>query len=46
MAQFTCQNLCVGYDGRPVLQDLNFEACPGDFLCIVGENGFIHYPSQ
>lgn len=39
MAQFTCQNLCVGYDGRPVLQDLNFEACPGDFLCIVGENG-------
>lgn len=39
MAQFTCQNLCVGYDGRPVLQDLNFEACPGDYLCIVGENG-------
>ena len=39
MAQFTCQNLCIGYDGRPVLQDLNFEACPGDYLCIVGENG-------
>ena len=39
MAQLTCQNLCVGYDGRPVLQDLNFEVCPGDFLCIVGENG-------
>ena len=39
MAQLTCQNLCVGYDGRPVLQDLNFEVCPGDYLCIVGENG-------
>ena len=39
MAQLTCQNLCVGYDGKPVLQDLNFEVCPGDYLCIVGENG-------
>ena len=39
MAQLTCQNLCAGYDGRPVLQDLNFEACTGDYLCIVGENG-------
>ena len=39
MAQLTCQNLCAGYDGRPVLQDLNFEVCTGDYLCIVGENG-------
>ncbi len=39
MAQLTCQNLCVGYDGRPVLQDLNFEVFAGDYLCIVGENG-------
>ena len=39
MAQLTCQNLCVGYDGKPVLQGLNFEVFAGDCLCIVGENG-------
>ena len=39
MAQLTCQNLCAGYDGRPVLQDLTFELLSGDYLCIVGENG-------
>ena len=39
MAQLTCQNLCVGYDGKPVLQDLSFEIFAGDYLCIVGENG-------
>lgn len=39
MAQLTCQNLTVGYDGRTVLQGLNFEVKPGDYLCIVGENG-------
>ena len=39
MAQLTCQNLCVGYDGKSVLQDLNFEVHAGDYLCIVGENG-------
>ena len=39
MAQLACQKLCVGYDGRPVLQDLDFEVFAGDYLCIVGENG-------
>ena len=39
MAQLTCQTLCVGYDGRPVLQGLSFELLAGDYLCIVGENG-------
>ena len=39
MAQLTCQKLCVGYDGKSVLQDLDFEAFAGDYLCIVGENG-------
>lgn len=39
MDQLTCQNLSVGYDGRPVLQGLNFEVSAGDYLCIVGENG-------
>ena len=39
MAQLACQKLCVGYDGRPILQDLDFEVFAGDYLCIVGENG-------
>ena len=39
MAQLTCQNLCVGYDGKPVLQGLGFEVFAGDYLCVVGENG-------
>ena len=39
MAQLTCQNLCVGYDGKSVLQDLNFEVFAGDYLYSVGENG-------
>ena len=39
MAQLTCQKLCVGYDGKFVLQDLSFQVFAGDHLCIVGENG-------
>ena len=37
MAQLICQNLCVGYDGKPVLQDLNFEVFAGDYILIAGE---------
>ena len=39
MAQRICQNSCVGYDGKTVLQDLSIEALAGDYLCMVGENG-------
>ena len=39
MAQLTCQRLCVGYEGKSVLQELNFEVFAGSYLCIVGENG-------
>jgi len=39
MAQLICQDLCVGYDGKAVLQDLNFAVFSGDYLCIAGENG-------
>lgn len=39
MAQLTCKNLTIGYDGREVLSNLNFEVNTGDYLCIVGENG-------
>ena len=40
MAQRTWQNLCVGYNGKTVLQDLSFEALAGDYLCMAGENSF------
>lgn len=39
MALLSCQNLSVGYEGKPVLQNLSFEIYAGDYLCIVGENG-------
>lgn len=39
MAQLTCQNLTLKYDGKIILEDLNFEVCAGNYLCIVGENG-------
>ena len=39
MAQLTVKNLCPGYDGIAVAQDINFEINRGDYLCIVGENG-------
>ena len=39
MAQLTCRELSVGYDGKAVVQHLNFEVFAGDYLCIVGENG-------
>ncbi len=39
MAQLICENLSVGYEGKAVLQGLDFEVRQGDYLCIVGENG-------
>ncbi|HBG13550.1 MAG TPA: ABC transporter, partial [Clostridium sp.] len=39
MAQLTCNNLTIGYDGKTVLKGLNFSVNSGDYLCIVGENG-------
>ena len=39
MAQITCENLKLGYDGREILRNLNFSVNAGDYLCIVGENG-------
>ena len=39
MAQLTCRNLALGYEGHPVLQGLDFVVEAGNYLCIVGENG-------
>lgn len=39
MALLSCRDLCLGYEGKEILHDLNFEVNAGDYLCILGENG-------
>ena len=39
MAILNCENLSFAYDGRTVLEDVNFSLNAGDYLCVVGENG-------
>lgn len=39
MAQLICRDLCLGYDGREIVHNLNFTVNPGDYLAVLGENG-------
>ena len=39
MAQLICKDVSLGYEGKSIAQDINFEVNKGDYLCIVGENG-------
>ena len=39
MPLLTVENLTLGYDSQPIIEDLNFTVNSGDYLCIVGENG-------
>ena len=39
MTLLTCEHLCLGYNGREIVHDLDFSVEAGDYLCIVGENG-------
>lgn len=39
MLQLKCDNVTLGYEGKPVTENLNFEVHEKDYLCIVGENG-------
>lgn len=39
MALITVSGASLGYEGKPIVTDLNFEVNQGDYLCIVGENG-------
>lgn len=39
MALITCENVSMGYEGRIILEDINFSVNEGEYLCIVGENG-------
>jgi zinc transport system ATP-binding protein len=35
----TCKGLEFGYDGKPVLRNVNISIPAGDFVCVVGPNG-------
>ncbi len=38
-ALITLENITAGYDGKPVLKDVNMEVLPGDFIGVIGPNG-------
>ena len=35
----SCEDVSLGYEGKPVVEHLNFCIEQGDYLCILGENG-------
>lgn len=37
--QIICENAVLGYEGKSIIEGLNFSVQEGDYLCIVGENG-------
>lgn len=39
MSQLVVKNLILGYEGKALVEDLNFSVSKGDYLVIVGENG-------
>jgi len=39
MALISCRDASFAYDGKTVVEGLNFDVNGGDYLCIVGENG-------
>ena len=39
MDAIACRNLLFGYDGKPVLWNVNITIPEGDFVCVVGPNG-------
>ena len=32
-------DLCIGYDGKSIMDDISFSIASGSYMCIVGENG-------
>ena len=39
MIQIKCTDVALGYEGKNIVENLNFDIHAGDFLCIVGSNG-------
>ena len=39
MALLSFENITIGYDNHPIVENLNFEIEQGDYLTVLGENG-------
>ena len=39
MSILTCNHVTRGYDGVPILSDINFSVGQDTYLCVIGENG-------
>lgn len=39
MSILSCNHATFGYDGRPILKDINFSVGKDTYLCVIGENG-------
>ena len=39
MTLISFENVTLGYDGQPVVKNLNFTVSKGDYLCVLGQNG-------
>ena len=39
MSQLLCKDLSLGYDGKIIIKNINFNVEAGDYLCITGSNG-------
>ncbi len=39
MALIECKNAAFGYEGKAVVDELNFKVEEGQYVCVVGENG-------
>ncbi len=39
MSLINVSNVSLGYEGKPIVTDLDFNVNKGDYLCIIGENG-------
>ena len=39
MSLIQCKDLSLGYEGRTIVENINFTVEQGDYLCVVGENG-------
>ena len=37
--QLKCRSAAIGYDGKAVIKNIDFQVSSGDYLCILGENG-------
>lgn len=36
---FYCKNMCVGYDGKPLIKEIEIVLPKGEILCLIGPNG-------